>query len=183
MTSSWLAFEILTTLHNLEYNLAYMVRSSFEYCIFVTVWVDRINIEQPKTKASKHTIRNYNVSILHTISVCIQLFRWTDSESSIVCHSMGQGEGQTVHRPTYAGGTGRVYSGYLRCIGNETSLLQCPEPFRAHMFCGHDEDVVVQCGKSLKNILPCLPCILRTNLQFHTLLRYLCINVYVSARM
>ena len=63
---------------------------------------------------------------------------------------MGLGDGQVVFSHTRFGGTGRVYDGFLRCAGNETSLLQCPEPFRPHMSCGHEEDAVVRCGKIVK---------------------------------
>ena len=63
---------------------------------------------------------------------------------------MGLGDGKIVSSHTRFGGTGRVYDGFLRYAGNETSLLQCPEPFRPHMSCGHEEDAVVRCGKSVK---------------------------------
>ena len=39
----------------------------------------------------------------------------------------------------------------VRCVGNETSLIDCPHS--SHHVCGHNEDASAQCrtSKSLKN--------------------------------
>ena len=56
-----------------------------------------------------------------------------------------------AHAVTKAGfgkGSGRIFFSYLRCAGNETSILQCRRG--SSPACSHSEDVGVMCemGKS-----------------------------------
>ena len=71
---------------------------------------------------------------------------------------------------TIRAGTGQIWLNNVRCLGNETSLEQCPHDGLGNHNCYHYLDIGVECiGKGLCYYTACI--------TTHT---YLCMYVYIA---
>ncbi|XP_025103066.1 deleted in malignant brain tumors 1 protein-like isoform X2 [Pomacea canaliculata] len=79
-------------------------------------------------------------------TVCRKGFR--EEEALVACRMLGFNNttAAAVWSPKYGAGSGPILFGYLRCVGNETSLAQCRHLGLYKHYCTHREDVGVSCS-------------------------------------
>ena len=73
--------------------------------------------------------------------------------------------------PTIGSGTGQIWLNNVRCLGNETSLEQCPHDGFGNHNCYHFLDIGVECiGKTFHNMQSYIHIILLHDLSSQLLL-------------
>jgi len=77
-------------------------------------------------------------------TVCDDLFGLPDA--NVVCNQLGYLGAMSVEpRTTFGFGGGAILLDDVRCVGNESRLVDCPRRASGHD-CGHHEDVGVRCN-------------------------------------
>ena len=79
---------------------------------------------------------------------------WTDEEADVACRALGFPEGSVGNggrflRAHFGEGAGPIHLDDLLCVGNETSLIDCPRANNNAVGvhnCDHSEDVGVRCA-------------------------------------
>ena len=78
---------------------------------------------------------------------------WTEHDADVACRVLGyeesEGNVDRYRRAYFGAGTGPIHLDNLRCIGTETSLLDCPRHHNVAVGehnCSHREDVGVRCS-------------------------------------
>ena len=72
---------------------------------------------------------------------------WGYNSAGVVCRQLGFGSYGYSHFRAYFGeGSGPIWLDSVRCIGNETMLLNCYHlGINITRFCSHSEDIGVRC--------------------------------------
>ncbi|XP_029281880.1 deleted in malignant brain tumors 1 protein-like isoform X2 [Cottoperca gobio] len=78
---------------------------------------------------------------------------WDIKDAQVVCRAMDCGTAQTAKSGSFFGqGHGNIWLDDVACVGNETSLLNCPHPGLGENNCGHTEDAGVVCSADIRLI-------------------------------
>ena len=74
------------------------------------------------------------------------------NSANVACRSLGFIAALRLV-PTIGSGTGQIWLNNVRCLGNETSLEQCPHDGFGNHNCNHYLDIGVECiGKTFYNM-------------------------------
>jgi len=72
---------------------------------------------------------------------------WGIDDANVVCNQLGfLGALAAVPRAQFGAGGGPIILDDVQCIGNETSLLDCPSRAVGTHNCAHSEDAGVRCN-------------------------------------
>ena len=76
--------------------------------------------------------------------------RFENKEALVICKMLGHQHGITRSsrygsKAYFGRGTGHIFIDELNCIGNETSILDCPYNGWGQHNCGHEKDAGVKC--------------------------------------
>ena len=75
---------------------------------------------------------------------------WDINDAQVVCRMLNLSAATVApRRATFGEGRGPIWLDYVRCTGNETSLLNCPHDGLGHHYCGHYGDAGVVCGSAV----------------------------------
>ena len=77
-----------------------------------------------------------------TGTICDDLF--DDNDATVICRMLNY-TGRPIVGPFGRPGTGLIALDDLRCIGNETNIMDCPNLGWGVHNCVHSEDVAVRC--------------------------------------
>ena len=80
---------------------------------------------------------------------------WSSNEARVVCRQLGYTSGAAYRGAVYGEGTGPIWLGFVRCLGYESSLLNCLHRSIGRHYCSHQQDVAVACynGEYIQTIL------------------------------
>ena len=84
---------------------------------------------------------------------------WDINSAHVVCHELGFSSASATYGNAWFGeGDGRIWMDDMRCSGEESHLINCPQNIIGSHDCSHSEDVSVICiGKLVINCsLGCL---------------------------
>lgn len=101
------------------------------------------NIFYPTMKSILGRVEVYANGTWHTI--CSKGF--TEASAKVICHRLGYAGLKQYFVSTnneYAKGSGSILLSHLQCLGNETSILDCPH--RPNVDCEHLNDVGIVCS-------------------------------------
>ena len=71
---------------------------------------------------------------------------WDDKDATVACRMLGfQALNFTTTVGSFIPGQGKIHMDEVQCLGNETSLKDCPFIGWDRTDCGHKEDVGVSC--------------------------------------
>ena len=74
-------------------------------------------------------------------------YGWDINDAQVVCRMLNLSAATAVPRYAVFGeGRGPIWLDYVRCTGNENSLLDCPHLAHWYTGCGHNYDAGVVCG-------------------------------------
>ncbi|XP_077443685.1 scavenger receptor cysteine-rich type 1 protein M130-like isoform X2 [Stigmatopora argus] len=78
---------------------------------------------------------------------------WDIRDAQVVCRSLDCGTAVTAKSGAHFGqGGGHIWLDDVACLGNETSLLQCPRSSLGDNNCNHGEDAAVVCSANIRLI-------------------------------
>ena len=78
-------------------------------------------------------------------TICDDL--WGINDANVVCNQLGfLGASAAVLRAGFGVGSGPILLDDVRCVGNESSILDCPARAIFSHNCGHNEDAGVRCN-------------------------------------
>nr|XP_061806380.1 deleted in malignant brain tumors 1 protein-like [Nerophis lumbriciformis] len=78
---------------------------------------------------------------------------WDIRDAQVVCRALDCGTAMTAKSGAYFGeGGGQIWLDDVGCLGNESSLLQCPHSPFGDTNCNHVEDASVMCSASIRLI-------------------------------
>ncbi|XP_062851463.1 neurotrypsin [Trichomycterus rosablanca] len=84
---------------------------------------------------------------------------WTDQHAQVVCRQLGfRGHAKVASEGAYEEGKGLILLDEVRCVGSESSLLECSHAAWGRHDCSHSEDIAVYCerGEHIKDV-PAVP--------------------------
>ena len=74
-------------------------------------------------------------------------YRWDINEAQVVCRMLNLSAATAAPRyAAFGEGRGPIWLGYVRCTGNENSLLDCTYDGLGYANYGHNYDAGVICG-------------------------------------
>eukprot|EP00057_Strongylocentrotus_purpuratus_P021658 XP_011676132.1 PREDICTED: neurotrypsin [Strongylocentrotus purpuratus] len=78
-------------------------------------------------------------------TVCDNL--WGLQDANVVCRELGFAEASdfTTQAETFGEGSGKIHLDNVACVGNETSIMDCPQNEIGRTNCGHWQDAGVIC--------------------------------------
>ena len=72
---------------------------------------------------------------------------WGIEDANVVCNQLGfLGAAEAVPRAGFGQGSGPILLDNVRCVGNESSLTDCPARAIGQHNCFHSEDAGVKCN-------------------------------------
>ena len=83
---------------------------------------------------------------------------WGQEDANVVCRQLGfpGASGYTKKAETFGAGSGPILLDNVRCVGNETSIMDCPKKAIGVHNCRHSKDAGVICrvaqGKSAESL-------------------------------
>ena len=88
-------------------------------------------------------------------TVCDDL--WGQNDANVVCRQLGfPGSIGYTKSQTFGAGSGPILLDNMRCVGDETSIMDCPKNAIGDHNCQHSDDAGVICrvdqGKSAKSL-------------------------------
>ncbi|TSK22608.1 Neurotrypsin [Bagarius yarrelli] len=73
---------------------------------------------------------------------------WTEQHAQVVCRQLGfRGHAEIAPDGAYGEGTGLILLDEVRCVGGESSLLECSHAEWGRHDCSHSEDVAIRCQR------------------------------------
>ena len=71
---------------------------------------------------------------------------WDNKDSDVVCRQLGfKGVNKTRVKAYYGEGSGTILLGNVQCTGKEAYIWECSHSGWNVDYCGHNEDVGVEC--------------------------------------
>ena len=75
---------------------------------------------------------------------------WDINDAHVVCRMLNLSAATAAPRyAAFGEGRGPIWLGYVRCTGNENSLLDCTHNGLGYNHCGHYYDAGVICGSTV----------------------------------
>uniref|UniRef100_A0AAY4DAD7 Neurotrypsin n=1 Tax=Denticeps clupeoides TaxID=299321 RepID=A0AAY4DAD7_9TELE len=73
--------------------------------------------------------------------------KWNEQNAQVVCRQLGFSKGrvEAVVEAAFGEGSGLILLDEVKCVGTESSMLQCAHSEWGHHDCSHTEDVGVRC--------------------------------------
>ena len=82
---------------------------------------------------------------------------WDLNDAGVVCSELGLGKAVGASQSAYYGqGSGQIWLDDLRCVGNESTIGDCPHPGWGDHNCGHGEDAGANCTIGKQFSIQCL---------------------------
>ena len=88
-------------------------------------------------------------------------YGWDINDAQVVCRMLNLSAATAATRyAAFGEGRGPSWLRYVRCTGNENSLLNCPHDGLGHRYCGHYRGAGAVCGSAVTGSKQNIVCVM-----------------------